>query len=130
MADDPELTDGDYPTDETLERIRTAAPREALELAQRAWHWDGWATRELRADELLLVRDGHADEPMPDYYRFATGGWSGNESIINALDGNFLVVGMCWLLSARGGLHIYEVRQAVSAVDPVGDDAADPSTRD
>lgn len=112
MADDPELTDGDYPSDETLERIRHAEPREALELAQRAWHWDGWATRTLRANELAMMRDGHDDEPMPDYYRFATGGWSGNESILAALEHNFLVAGMCWQLSARGGLHIYELRPA------------------
>jgi hypothetical protein len=111
MADDPELTDGDYPSEKTLKRIKKAKPREALELAQRAWHWDGWATRELRPDELAMVRRHYEDDPMPDYYRFATGGWSGNEDIIEALDRNFLVLGMCWVLSARGGLHIYEVRK-------------------
>src|SRR6185436_15610533 len=52
MADDPELTDGDYPHDETLERIRKASPREALELAERAWHWEGGARRTLRTEEL------------------------------------------------------------------------------
>ncbi len=117
MADDPELTDGDYPTDETLARIERAEPREALELAQRAWHWDGWATRELLAKELAMVRLHREDEPMPDYYRFATGGWSGNESIISALNKNFLVVGMCWQLSGSGGLHIYELSQSVKVAD-------------
>lgn len=112
LADDPDLTDGGYPTDETLERIRAAkSPREALELAERAWHWDGWATRTLRPEELAMVRRHHEDEPMPEYFRFATGGWSGNEDIIIALERNFLVLGMCWQLSACGGLHIYELRQ-------------------
>jgi hypothetical protein len=105
MADDPELTDGDYPTEETLDRIRTTPPRDALALAERAWHYDGWATRELDAHERALV---HAD-PGEAFLRFATGGWSGNESLIDALEANLLVRALCWRLSSRGGLHIYEI---------------------
>ncbi len=129
MADDPELTDGDYPSAGTLKRIQKAKPREALELAQRAWHWDGWATRTLRPEELAMVRRHHEDEPMPEFYRFATGGWSGNESIIAALDRNFLVAGMCWELSARGGLHVYELRPSAGAVDPHVRSTGKPITR-
>lgn len=110
MADDPELTDGDYPTDETLARIRNApTPREALELAERAWHWDGWATRALRPEELAMVCRHDRDDATYDWFRFATGGWSGNESIISALKRNPLATGLCWKLSASGGLHIYGV---------------------
>lgn len=105
MADDPELTCGDYPTEDALARIAKAEPREALELAERAWHWDGWVTRELSAHEGYVV---HA-EPDREYLRFATGGWSGNEDIIAALEDNLMVRAMCWRLSARGGLHVYEL---------------------
>jgi hypothetical protein len=129
MADDPELTDEDYPTDEALARIRTAPPREALELAERAWHWDGWASRELRPEERAVVTND-VDEGA-EFVRFATGGWSGNESIIAALDDNWPVAVMCWRLTARGGLHIYEMPKAVDAVDPpVGDSTVSPRATD
>ena len=108
MADDPELTEDGYPTDEALERIRVAEPREALELAERAWHWDGWATRELKPAE----RDIVSGDGSKQFIRFATGGWSGNESIISALDANWVVTMLCWQMSARGGLHIYELPKA------------------
>lgn len=107
MSDDPELTDGDYPTEETLTAIEKAAPHEALELAERAWHWDGWATRTLKDHERLMMSAGCDDDT--EFIRFATGGWSGNESIINSLNTNWKVRAMCWQLSARGGLHIYEL---------------------
>lgn len=114
MADDPELTEHDYPTDEALERIRKAkSPREALELAERAWHWDGGATRKLRPEERKIVT--HGDDDGQEFIRFATGGWSGNEDIIRALNDNLLVR---WQLSASGGLHIYELPPAGDAVDP------------
>jgi hypothetical protein len=106
MADYLELTEDDYPTDEALARIAAAKPREALELAERAWHWGGRVTRELKPEELALMI-ARNDEGA-EYIRFATGGWSGNESIISALEDNTMVRAMCWQLSAHGGLHIYE----------------------
>lgn len=42
------------------------------------------------------------------FLRFATGGWSGNEDMMHALTENYPVMA-CWRLSARGGLHIFEV---------------------
>jgi hypothetical protein len=117
MADDPELTDGAYPSEETLARIEVAEAREALLLAERAWHYDGWATRTLRPEELAVVTSGGSDGDE-EYIRFATGGWSGNESIIGALRKNFMVQAMCWQMSARGGLFIYEMPPATDAVDP------------
>lgn len=107
LSDDPELTDGDYPTEDTLDAIEKASPREALELAERAWHWDDWVTRTLKDHERLLMSAGATDDT--EFIRFATGGWSGNESIISALNKNLMVRAVCWQLSARGGLHIYEL---------------------
>lgn len=50
----------------------------------------------------------------PDYvkvkgkkYTFATGGWSGNEDIIAALEKNLVFHAICWYASYRGGKHIY-----------------------
>ncbi|HWO88896.1 MAG TPA: hypothetical protein VNL98_07075 [Gemmatimonadales bacterium] len=57
----------------------------------------------MRPEERALVAD-HGDR---EYVRFATGGWSGNEAIIAALQRNLMVMAMCWRVSTRGGLHIY-----------------------
>ena len=45
-------------------------------------------------------------------YRIATGGWSGNESIIDALSENVVFWMICWRLSQRGGLYIFELPRA------------------
>ncbi len=96
-----------YPTDEILNAIEHAArPAEALDMARAAWHWPEFAHETLRAAEYALVSVGESEPHR--YARFATGGWSGNESIIGALNRNVMVRALCWRVSARGGLHIYE----------------------
>ena len=42
-----------------------------------------------------------------NYYRLATGGWSGNEEIISALMGNLQFWYFYWTLSMKGGLFIF-----------------------
>ena len=42
-------------------------------------------------------------------YTFITGGWSGNEDIIYALDRNHMFQMACWQKSVRGGLHVYRI---------------------
>src|SRR5262245_55643391 len=101
------LLDADgYPTEDALDAIRIAPPREALELAERAWSSYGWVSRQLSEPERLVATRHGCDG---EYIRFATGGWSGNESIISALTDNLMCAALCWQLSARGGLHIYQV---------------------
>ena len=43
----------------------------------------------------------------PPYYVLGTGGWSGHEEIIDALQQNSLFWGMCWWSSNAGGKHIF-----------------------
>lgn len=42
-------------------------------------------------------------------YHLSTGGWSGNEAIIGAMQDNWLAWGRCWVQSRRGGHYIFEV---------------------
>lgn len=98
----------EYPTEEQLDAIRKAEGwKTTLDLAIEAWDSDG-VTFVLRPEEQAMVDAGQtwADEPHR-YVRFATGGWSGNEDIISALNEN-VWARMNWQMSAAGGLHIYE----------------------
>ena len=40
----------------------------------------------------------------------STGGWSGNEDIIAALQQNFLFWSMCWVKHIRGGHYWFEIK--------------------
>lgn len=63
-----------YPTEETLEAIKQWPWEErtaVFPFIASAWHWDDWAK-----------------ETRPGLWVFATGGWSGNESLIDALHDN------------------------------------------
>lgn len=41
-------------------------------------------------------------------YHVSTGGWSGNESILAAMRGNWLFWSVCWYQSNRGGRYVFK----------------------
>ena len=86
------LMENDYPTDEQLGLIKAYdlkdGPISLIKMLREIWHW-------------------------PDYFRYAdgflelhTGGWSGNEDIIEALESTTMFWMLYWLKSERGG-HYY-----------------------
>ena len=102
----------DYPTDNALARLEHwplvrgtmhTDINAALDYARALWSEYGRAGEDLRPSERELV---HADD-TERFLRLATGGWSGNESIVAALNANHLLRAFTWRLSACGGLHIY-----------------------
>lgn len=93
----------EYPREKDLKTIakwpiKSMADCEALGwYVYNLWHYgEPWATFRKRNGVRTL--------------RLATGGWSGNEDIIRALDKNKIFNMFCWELSQRGGLHIYKVK--------------------
>lgn len=97
-----------YPTEEELERITKWEGdfKELLDYVHsigqywsgdRSWGWD----EEQAIDE---HRGGHVTR-----YHISTGGWSGNESIIGALQDNILFWIMHWVQHRRGGHYIFEI---------------------
>lgn len=82
-----------YPTDEQLETIRNWKNyniHSLFDYIYDFWHWPEWGWK----------RNG-------DTYFISTGGWSGNEDIIDAMQSNSIWWGMFWELSKRGGHYIF-----------------------
>lgn len=90
-----------YPTEEALRAVEdwhhSKSYSELLDLVAEAWSYPDFVRR--REYETCI------------YWRFATGGWSGNESLIYALQKNTLFWLTCWQSSRRGGAHVFCVRR-------------------
>lgn len=84
---------GRYPSDEELARI-VAWPVEdcagLLAFVRSIWNWPEYAWE---AGGMIAL---------------ATGGWSGNEDIIAALQENQMFWILCWQSSHRGGMHWFK----------------------
>ena len=108
----PTFVRGGYPTtDETLDRIErwpvqsVDDVRKCLDFVIDSWdnHYGG-VSRTLSSTELSMI---HAQKGEK-FIRFATGGWSGNEALIAALQRNTQVDTFSCVATVRGGLHIYQ----------------------
>jgi hypothetical protein len=117
-----EWTDGEYPTDAALQRLEVWPYRDAagaLDFVKAIWHWPDFASHDISAHEAAIL---HAN-PGEKYLRLATGGWSGNESIVHALDRNVMIHAIAWRLRAFGGLHIYQYPNPKTGKYPIAVDA-------
>jgi hypothetical protein len=105
-----------YPTEETLDRIKSWPIKVAadfaavMDFAGRAWSYP----RYWKCDPAFV------DVDYPSYkrrrYVFSTGGWSGNEAIVSAIEANNMVQSIgAW--SWRRGGH-YEYRFPIDAEEP------------
>ena len=96
------------PTEAALEKIRKWPYLDAdgcLDFVASIWHIPSFGlSYELRPAEREVC---HAEDG-DSFVRFATGGWSGNEELIGALNDNQMVTTLTWQISSRGGLHIYK----------------------
>lgn len=93
-----------YPTDEWLSALEgfEGSPAVIASVVERAWR-NGWVKVEDTLDQW--------DHPHKKV-SLITGGWSGNESIIGALEHTmFWFVG--WQTSTRGGLHEFEFNPGI-----------------
>ena len=94
-----------YPTDEACEGVRSWPMEQGwhnmLLFVQSLWRYPDWITFEEK-----ITWYG-----IPIYaWDISTGGWSGNESLISAMEGNSLFMAACWESSRRGGHYEFEVR--------------------
>jgi hypothetical protein len=88
----------EYPDSKELEIIKNWSYKDSflklMEYVKKLWSWDNYFIQ------------------VDDYnFELHTGGWSGNEEIIVALEQNYLFWGLCWQESKRGGNYKFEVRK-------------------
>ena len=100
-----EWIDGDgYPTEEMLEKIEKwdageGSYNDLMKFIKPHWKYsfEGyWSENEYEDDGTE--------------YSISTGGWSGNEDIIHALQSNWMFWSLYWMQSRRGGHYIFKVK--------------------
>jgi hypothetical protein len=108
LIDHNELLDDDgYPTEAALDVVKL-------------WHWTDaqgwfkfirslWAYRDWGWTEGTDIDDW--DDSQAYRYHISTAGWSGNESIIRAMQDNHMMWHLNWVQSRRGGHYIFEIRE-------------------
>jgi hypothetical protein len=105
------LDDDGYPTDDALTIIEK-------------WHWDDcagwfkfiesiWHLRSWGWSEGMLPEENGFDiaDKQRYEYHISTAGWSGNESIIRAMQKNDMMWSLTWVQSRRGGHYIFEKKE-------------------
>jgi len=89
-----EIQDG-YPTDKSLEWIKNCKNfRDIYHAVDDAWSYP----------ERSWIEDDF-------FWHLSTGGWSGNEDLIGAMQENTMFWLMCWVSSKRGGHFVFELKK-------------------
>lgn len=98
-----------YPTEETERAVRTwevntvADAIACMDFVGRAWKWPDWGWEK---ETGWYGPEGYDARPQTRY-RFSTGGWSGNEGLVAALEANSIIKMLGWHSSRRGGHYEY-----------------------
>ncbi len=114
----PELDADGYPTEHTLDIIRNWSYKlpyaELMKFCEGIWMYDAFKGPVSSAEvkELGVLYSSWNAECDKGYlwYRLATCGWSGNESIISALRENHVFWCMSWFMHVAGGLYVFRIR--------------------
>jgi hypothetical protein len=103
----------EYPADEDLEKVETwnGNWRECFAFIRSIWWMPEWGWHE------STEKDEFTDK-LVTRYSISTGGWSGNESIIEAMEANRWMRWYFWQQSRRGGHYIYEVPDELATMAP------------
>ena len=104
MLDEDMLDDDGYPTDAALSIIESwpyKDPKGWFKFIVSLWNYVdyGWS-------EEIVPHEYR--KKMVHRYTISTAGWSGNESIIRAMEKNDILWHFTWLQSRRGGHYIFE----------------------
>jgi hypothetical protein len=108
LLEEEPLDDDGYPSDAALEIIQIwpfdKDNREWFDFIKSIWHLRSWGWHE--GEE----KHEYEDDKKVYRYNISTAGWSGNESIIRAMESNSMMWHLHWVQSRRGGHYIFELR--------------------
>ena len=107
------LDDDGYPTEDALEIIEKWHWDDAkgwFKFIEGIWYFHDWGWREEDEPHEWHCLDQYKDRIVHRYY-ISTGGWSGNESIIHAMQNNDWMWYLNWVQSQRGGHYIFELKE-------------------
>ncbi len=89
-----ELDVNGYPTDESLKQIKNYKGSYKALMSEVAYLFGSYGKCEFDGNHWIV----------------ATGGWSGCESVIQAMKENIMFWLMCWYMSKRGGYYEFKTR--------------------
>jgi hypothetical protein len=102
------LDEDGYPTEEALELIEGWHFTDIegwFKFINSLWHLKSWGWHEGTGKH-----DWDKDKEVY-LYNISTAGWSGNESIIGAMQKNWMCWAISWVQSRRGGHYIFELKK-------------------
>ena len=100
-----------YPTEETLERVRTWPINSGKDVTEAfAFIRDHWNYRDHFIRKRNRVRRWKGDI-LHRAYEVHTVGWSGNESLIGAMEDNLMLWMLTWQRIERGGHYLFLVAE-------------------
>ena len=110
-----ELLDEDgYPTDAALDAIKLwhfSDSKGWFKFIEGLWWHSSMLWKEDDVPHDLRSFKGYEDKMVHRYW-ISTGGWSGNESIIRAMqENNHMLWTLTWVQSRRGGHYIFESKE-------------------
>jgi hypothetical protein len=107
------LDDDGYPTEDALEIISIwhwNDPKGWFKFIEEIWYMPSWGWREYDEPHPRNDMEQYKDR-IVHKYNISTAGWSGNESIIYAMQENRMMWCLNWEQSRRGGHYIFELRE-------------------
>lgn len=108
------LDEDGYPTKDALDAIINFSYEkdynDLFKFIESLWHlkWFGWNAEDPKV-ETYTSYDGVLCERTSTEYFLSTAGWSGNESLIKAMQANSMFWSDCWVSSRRGGHYEFIV---------------------
>ena len=114
LLDNADFLDEDgYPTEHALEVIEKWHWDDAkgwFKFIGGIWYFHSWGWKEIDEPHEWNKLDQYKDKIVHRYY-ISTAGWSGNESIIRAMQNNSMMWHLNWVESRRGGHYIFELKE-------------------
>lgn len=107
------LDDDGYPTEACLDVIELwhwSDPKGWFKFIESCWHLRSWGWKEEDEPHEWKELEQYKDRMVHRYY-ISTAGWSGNESIIRAMQRNDMMWYLNWVQSRRGGHYIFELKE-------------------